>query len=58
MEQKIILSLHDVKKIKYATDAIIVYTKDKVFICEKDSEKFLTDYIVEYSLKALNEKNN
>lgn len=49
--------IEEITKIKYKSDATIVYTKDKVYICINDSEKYLTDGMVEYTLKNLGVKN-
>ena len=51
-KEEILIDLHEIKRIKTAADAIIVYTKSKVWVCEKNSEQFISDYIVEYNLKT------
>lgn len=48
------LRIEEITKVKYNKDAIIVYTKEKVYICAVDSEKYLPNGIVEYTLKKLN----
>lgn len=49
--------IEEITKIKYKNDATIVYTIDKVYICEVDSEKYLDNGMVEYTLKNLGVKN-
>lgn len=49
--------IEEITKIKYKSDATIVYTKDKVYICANDSEKYLPNGMVEYTLKNLGVKN-
>ena len=54
---KIFLSKENIIKIKYRKDAILVYTESHIFICEKDSEKDLSNNLVEFILKGKSEKN-
>lgn len=54
---KKIFNIATITKIKYKNDAIIVYTKDKVYICAINSEKYLSNDIVEYTLKELNKRD-
>lgn len=49
---KVIVNKAHIKKIKYKTDAIIIYLKDDIFVCEKDSEIELKNNLVEYTLKG------
>lgn len=49
--------IDEISKIKYKDDAILVYTQNKVYICSLNSEKYLTDGMVEYTLKNLGVKN-
>lgn len=54
---KIFLSKENIIKIKYSKDAIIVYTENNIFICEKDSERELANNFVEFILKGKSDKN-
>lgn len=55
---KKIFNINFIKKKKYTEDAIIIYTKDKVYICEKGSESYVTNNCVEYTLKNLGGNHN
>lgn len=52
---KIYLNKAHIKKIRYKTNAIIVYTDDKVYVCQKGSEKDINTHFVEYILKGKSE---
>lgn len=52
---KIFLSKENIIKIKYSKDAIIVYTENNIFICQKDSERELANNFVEFILKGKSE---
>lgn len=52
---KIIVNKAHIKKIKYKTDATIIYLKDDIFVCEKNSERELKNNLVEYILKGKSE---
>lgn len=54
--EKIIKHKADITRIKYTDDAIIVYGTDKVWVCEKDSEKDLGDQLIEFILKPKQRK--
>lgn len=53
---KIFLSKENIIKIKYSKDAIIVYTENNIFICQKDSERELANNFVEFILKGKGEQ--
>lgn len=52
-EKRKMIEVAKIKKIAYRNDATLVYLKDQVFICEPDSEKYLPQGLVEYTLKNL-----
>jgi hypothetical protein len=58
-KEKIILNKKDINKVKYS-DIIIVYTNNKIWYCQKDSEKELEHNLVEYTLlkKGGNQNGN
>ena len=54
---KIILNKEHIKKIRYKEKAIIVYMENEVFICERDSEREISNNFVEYILKGKSGNN-
>ena len=54
---KIIVNKAHIKKVKYKPDAIIIYLKEEIFVCERDSEKELKNNLVEYTLKGKCDNN-
>ena len=45
-----------IRKIAYRDDATLVYLRDEVFICEPNSERYLPQGLVEYTLKKLEKR--
>lgn len=52
-EKRKMIEVAKIKKIAYRSDVTIVYLRDEVFICEPNSEKYLPQGLVEYTLKKL-----
>ena len=50
------VEISKIRKISYREGATIVYLKDQVYICEPNSERYLPQGIVEYTLKDLSDK--
>jgi hypothetical protein len=54
---KIIVNKAHIKKVRYKNDVVIIYLKDDIFVCEKDSERELKNNLVEYTLKGKSDGN-
>ena len=54
---KIRLKINEIQKVKQKEDATLIYTSDKVYICNKNSENIISKDIVEYTLKNLATKD-
>lgn len=55
-ERRKMIEVSKIRKVLYRDTATLVYLKNEVFICEPNSEKYLPNGIVEYTLKDLSEK--
>jgi hypothetical protein len=55
-EKRKMIEVSKIRKVLYRDTATLVYLKNEVFICEPNSEKYLPNGIVEYTLKDLSEK--
>lgn len=55
---KIRLKVDEIQKVKHKEDATLIYTGNKVYICNKDSENAINEDIVEYTLKDLKGKSD
>ena len=55
-EKRKMIEVSKIRKVLYRDTATLVYLKDEVFICVPNSERYLPNGIVEYTLKDLSEK--
>ena len=55
-ERRKMIEVSKIRKVLYRDTATLVYLKNEVFICEPNSEKYLPNGIVEYTLKDLSKK--
>lgn len=55
---RIRLKVNEIQKVKHKEDATLIYTADKVYICNKYSENIINEEIVEYTLKDLKGKGD
>lgn len=55
-EKRKMVEIAKIRKIVYRDGATLVYLKDQVYICEPNSERYLPQGIVEYTLKDLSDK--
>ena len=55
-ERRKMIEVSKIRKVLYRDTATLVYLKKEVYICEPNTEKYLPNGIVEYTLKDLSSK--